>query len=245
MTPLTAVPLAASVELLHRLRTVTLRNPGQDADHLRRRLTRGAIAELDVDLRILLAEALQRHRDVGAALDTAADAARAAASLPPRDRSRLIMALAVGADLAVCAGLDEAVEACDSYLNATTYDNPPNLHRVLLAGALRAVAVYQGVDCQQGRHLLTTLSHRFPSDNARTVTTVQAGIAAMTAGCRPRRPDRPSGPPPPLPGGVLHPSLADPPGDYLAYRVRAHAADVHTCGTAPDRTLTSRPEATP
>jgi hypothetical protein len=73
------------------------------------------------------------------------------------------------------------------------------------------------------------LSHQHAGDGGSALVMVRAGISTMAQGCRPRGPDRPKGPPPPLPGGVLHPSLTAPARNYLAYRVAAQAASVHTC----------------
>lgn len=238
---------------LHRLRCVVLRNPELAVDHLRRltdpagRAVFGGVLEagdaLTIDLRILLAEsslrivpaeADQRRRNVTAALDACHQAARAAGAMEPVDWRRLTVALGVGADIAVLAGLPEAVEACDGYVVAASNCDPPDERRVVLAGGLRAVAVYHHVDCAEGRRLMATvqlLQSRQRRSSELTAAMFRRAVKAMQDGCR-RHGGYHGGArhPPSLPGGVLHPGLTAPPPEHLAHRIRARPA-AHSCGS--------------
>lgn len=228
--------------LLHRLRSVALRNPERAVEHLLQ-LTDAATVEratgpVGVDVRILLAEARQRSqppgpdprlRHVTAALDACHDAAQAAGALHPVDQNRIVIALAVAADIAVWAGLPQAVPACDSYVVAAADCDPPDESRIVFAGALRAVAIYQHVDCRAGSDLMNTARDLHPAPCTAAVKAMfNAAAYAMRHSCREGGYQRAVGHPPPLPGGLLHPTLGDPAPDHLAHRIRAHLA-AHTC----------------
>ena len=93
------------------------------------------------------------------------------------------------------------------------------------------MAVYHRRSCEEGRGLLDVLLHRFPEGLDPIAVMVLAGMSAMRAGCRPFCPEPPAEPAPPLPGGVLHCGLDNPPAGYLASRIRSHHAR-HTCAFA-------------
>lgn len=229
---------------LHRLRCVVLRNPAQAVVHLRRltesALSAGLDAGLRIDLRILLAEtslrclptgADLRLRHITAALDACHEAAEVAGAMQPVDWPRLTVALGVGADIAVWAGLSRAVDACDGYVVAATNCDPPDERRVVFAGALRAVAVYHHIDCAQGRRLMATaerieLGRSRPAERA--VAMFGAAVAAMLNGCQQPERHRVAGLPPALPGGVLDPGLDAPSPDHLAHRIAARPG-THSC----------------
>jgi hypothetical protein len=154
--------------------------------------------------------------------------------------------LGVAADLEVWDGRPSAVSACTSYFQAAVQDfqdaqeargHEPDTRRAILAGALRAVAVYHREDCNRGRHLLRVLLQRVAgSDLDPTAFMLRAALTAMQDGCRPYCQQTPVAPLPPLPGGILSADVDAPAEDYLACRIRMHEA-THTCG------FTARPAA--
>jgi hypothetical protein len=204
----------------HCLRVVALRNPARAAARLQHLLAGAGVADQGsrVDLLVLLAEVRHRMHDLAAAFD--AEAVTAAAALEPRDWPRLATALAVEADLAVCADHLQAVQACESYALALTHLEPVNPWRAWHAAALHAVAAYHRRDRHEGLRQLTTLAGQLPAPAGSVRNAVHAGIDAMRD-IRPPAP--PAGrPPPPLPGGILQPSMIWPAVDYLTYRIRLH-----------------------
>lgn len=220
-TPQTSA--AAGLTLLHRLRSVVLRNPHIGVDHLRRLTSPhgdGTAPGLDVDVRILLAEACQQDRDIQAAREAAYLAARAAAS-QPGDWRRLAMAAGVDADSAVLAGSLEAAVACDTYFSIGSGGEPTDECRAVLAAALRAVVAHHRTDCAEGYRRLSAVQgihlRRHGPRNPIAVM-ISDGLTAMQDGCR-RRCRCVVGIPPPLPGGVLHPYADIPHPNYLAYRI--------------------------
>jgi hypothetical protein len=180
------------------------------------------------ELTILTAELHLRLGRIYQALNISRDAGVVAQELPDTDPLRTI-AFGVSADIAVWDGHPDAVVASTLYARATVRWKSPEAARVVLSGALRAVALYQHADCQEGRRLIEEVILPTVADDLPEVrATLQACLEAMSEGCRPSAPRAPVAPVPAMPGGVLHPSVSSPPIDYLATRVRHHAA-VHTC----------------
>jgi hypothetical protein len=228
-----AVRLTAAQDL-ERLRTVARRNPRRCAAHLRQRITGNTApvdATVDADARILLAEVLFRCGELDPALQASASAAAAVTALNPPDLPRLITALAVETDLAVCAGHEEAVSVCDVLIGAVGASDVPSPRRNFIAYVLRMTAVYHRQDCRIARAELDRLL-RVVADDSPYAVVLAEGLDAMRDGCFAPRPASNVGPPPPLPGGVLHPHLDRPAAGFLAYRVRRQQG-AHHCASAP------------
>lgn len=231
---------------LARLRDTIRHEPDQADGHVRRQLASACDAGFRCDLMILLAETYQQQDKARVALDAIVDAAAAAGVLLVAGGQRPTVALGVAADLEVWDGQHDAVPACTSYYQAAVRDfqdaqeihgGAPDERRAVLAGALRAVAVYHREDCDRGRRLLSVLLKRVADDDLDpTAFMLRAGLTAMDDGCRPYCQQAPVTPVPPLPGGILNADLDAPAEDYLASRIRKHPA-THTCG------LTARPAA--
>lgn len=226
---------------LQLLRMVTLRNPLKAAARLSDLLnTAGQLPAPDVvtaDRALLLAEAWQRGGRTDEAIDACRNAANAAGALQPQDWPRVITALMVGADLAVCAGDGHAIEACDSAVNAFTYLSQPDPRRLLIASGLRAVAVYHRQDCEQGLRDLAALKSQVPEGHPHGAV-LAAASNAMRGGCPPGRHHRPAGPPPPLSGAILQPQLEAISTALLSFRVlcwpgKHHHAPAHRQADTP------------
>jgi hypothetical protein len=204
---------------LQLLRMVALRNPLKAAARLSDLLhTAGQqpTSKVTADRVLLLAEAWHRGGRIGEAISACREAA--AAALQPQDWPRVVTALMVGADLAVCDGQDHAVEACDSAVNAFTYLSQPDRWRLLIASGLRAVAVYHRLDCEQGQRDLAALTSQVPAGHPLGAA-LAAASDAMRGGCTPGQHHRPVGPPPPLAGAILQPHLETISTSLLTYRV--------------------------
>ncbi|GAB1646840.1 hypothetical protein [Krasilnikovia sp. MM14-A1259] len=219
---------------LSHLRVAILAGNPQAGDLVRRDLTdNGITPAARVDRHLLLTETHQRQgriADARLALGEASAAADAF-NLPAGDPCRTAL-FAIRADLAVWDGHVEAVQVCTRYAEQAR-DLAQDLLRLAHATALRSVAIYHRDSCAEARRLLGILHERAIAAAAPTealtvlAPMIERGLSAMAEGCRPGA-ARPPGPVPPLPGGVLKPSVADPDPDYLASRVRQHPAR-HTC----------------
>ena len=222
---MTTASLLAAVQVVHRYRVLARRNPARTAAHLRQHLTLHPSAHdplLDVDLRLLLAEIRLRLRDPAAAVNDGGAAADAAARLDPVNWPRLIIAFAVGADVAVCAGHPQAMAACDGHLAALVAAGQVDPRRTALGHALKAVAVYHHASCGQGLQQLEELNAVMPAGSP-YATMLRFGFTAMRDRCGTRAHVPFAGPVPSLPGGVLTPSLDHPAEDFLSVRVNAPA----------------------
>jgi hypothetical protein len=220
------------------LRHLVMHDPAEGVRAVRRAVRAHASGVRHVNLTILLAEAYQRHGQLAEAVRAGYDAAVAAR---PYDLRHHVIALGIGADLAICDRRPTAVQACTTFFQATTQQPQPDLLRVILAGALRAVAIYQHQSCREAHHQLQVLAARTPADNA-AAATLDAGLAAMDAGCVPGCVPPPVGPLPPLPGAVLDPDVTAADVGVFARRVRLHPA-LHTPASSPPQTSNQRLEA--
>lgn len=209
---------------------VVWEDPGRGVQRLREVL-RGGVLDLAfrADLLILLAEALQRQGSLAEARKAQHAALRTITELQPSDRRRLIMAVGAGADLAVCDRRLDAVPVCTEYLTEVVHDPSPDAQQVMLAGALRAVAIYHASSCKDGRRLLRILHQRVPADSVMGAV-LAAGVTAMEAGCQQGCAALVRDLLPPWPGAVLSPS-GEPEAACLARRIALHPA-VHTCALA-------------
>jgi hypothetical protein len=215
---------------LVQLRSSIMHDPEQAIGLVRDQLARGGIdAGSRVELLILLAETCQWRGRVRDAVTAISAAAEVCAPLSDTDPRRTLL-LGIGADLAVWDCHAGAVQASTAYVTAAVHETQPQLIRVVVAGALRASAVYHLTDCTEGRRILATLLQRLP-DSGPATAMVRAGIVAMRDGCRPFCQLAPVDPAPPMPGGVLCLALDWLHEDYIASRVRRHPA-AHTCGFA-------------
>jgi hypothetical protein len=204
----------SAVRLLHNL----LRTRGQ-----------GESAQ-DVDVLILLAEALLRCRDTAAAVRAAGHAVRAAERLYPVDGRRRLCAYGVAADITLYAGRP-AVAVYDDYLHelATTGAGASDTLRTVYARAGHAVATWRENSSAYGLRLLADLCERSRDEQGShhvvTVTLARA-LTAMRLGCgrcHSPTPERSAAhrdlPPAPLPGGILQPDLIEADRAYLTSRV--------------------------
>jgi hypothetical protein len=209
------------------LRYVCARNPARVAAHLSGLVEDriGAAQGLGkVDLLLLLAEAQQARTAPADAVAACEAAGQAVAEFEPLDWPRLTAVLGVSADVAVWAGRPDAVDACESYLEAAARSETADARRPRLAAALSAVAVFHHRDCAQGLRLLTQLLEHALAGSPLAVA-IDTALTAMREDCRGTKPP-PAGRLPPAPGGVLQPSL-DPSRDWLASRVRARRGKHH------------------
>jgi len=215
---MTQIPVRAEQPpLVLALRLAALRDPAATAARIVGSLTkpRAAAPPLRTDLQVLLAEVLHQCGERDTAINAAAMAAETAATITPLDWPRLFTTLLVGADLALCAGHPNAVDACASACNAVTNLVDPEQERATIAHALHAVAVHHHLDRAQGRQQLSFLRKSVPTGSL-VEQTVIAGLAAMHTG----RAGLGHGLPVPLPSGVLQPHLDVPTIGWLADRVR-------------------------
>ena len=189
-----------------------------------------AVSAQDVDVMILLAEALLRCRDTAAALQAAGHAVHAAESLHPADGRRRLYAYGVAADITLYARRP-AVAVYDQYLHqlATTGEGAGGTLRTVYARAGHAVATWRETSSALGLRLFADLCewsrHEQGSHHAVTLalgqvlTTMRLGCGA----CRSRTPGRTAShhgvPPAPLPGGILQPDLLEADRAYLTCRV--------------------------
>ncbi|WP_203833976.1 hypothetical protein [Actinoplanes campanulatus] len=233
---MTATPLAAPPSTTPIAPAVPHTTAVDELRHLIRADPRGAVLTLqhgsDLDpavTLILLAEAYQRLGEHREALTVAE---QAVAAVSRADIHRLVAARAVLAGIACRIGGRAAVTPCDDYaLLAARHGEPA---RVLLAGAVYAVATYNGSDGAQGRLGLYRLhqlaQHR---DHCRhpVPATILTAYTAMNYICRHRRhPDKIPTPEAVLPGGLLDTDLTRVTPAALALLVRGTAV-THRCST--------------
>lgn len=214
------------------LRAVVLRAPEQAVSQIHRRIADCDVASVRFDLIVLLAETYQRLNRIQVALAAGSNVALAAELLPAGDPRRVV-ARGVSADLTVWAGDSAAIEACSGYTRAAAGATKPDMRRIMLGGALRAVTVYHQVDCQRGRRILHRLLDRIQDALDSKAVMIEKGYAAMLDGCRPTCQPALSDPLPPIPGGLLCPGLDRPDVQYIADRVRRYPVRRHTCDRRP------------
>lgn len=206
-------PEGATVDAL---RAAILRAPEQAVSQAHHLIAGCNVAAVRFDLLVvLLAETYQRLNRVEIALAAGSDAALAAKLLPVED-ARRVVARGVSADLSVWAGGGAAIETCTGYTRAAAGTPEPDMRRVMLAGALRAVAVYHRVDCHRGRRILRRLQDRVAGAPEPRPVVIEQGYAAMLDGCRPICQPALADPLPPLPGGLLCPELVRLEPQYIA-----------------------------
>lgn len=181
------------------------------------------------DLELLLAEVLLRAGRLAEAIDAIHEAAQSAADETPPDLERLAMALLIGADIALCAGHHDTVDACTAAVNLLTVrDDQP---RLLHARARHAVAIGHR-NPNLGKQELDALIQ--PSTPQPIAVMLAAARKAMDNPGRLSAQYRTLTMPPPLSGGMFQPEVDRPDPEELAYRVHFYsirAADVE--GGAP------------
>ena len=171
-----------------------------------------------VDCQVLLTE-LHGHTGALTAAAAARDrAAEVTSRLDPPDPLRAVVVLAIGADLALRAGDATTLRACFGYMRASGKLPPAvaDLNRLVIAGALMAVAEYQHEGCMAALNRigkLTTLAPEGP-----LAAMIAAARTAMLDGCQHASPLAPQ-PTPALPGGVWQPRCDQPDPAAIAARV--------------------------
>jgi hypothetical protein len=220
-------------------RSIILREPDAGLNQLHRHLTQHAQLTHDlVYLWILLAETAQRlgrWREALHALDSAAE--RELSNALP-GRHRLLRAVGVGADIAICTADADSLQACTNYFTELQQSHDSELADIAVSGCLRAVAAYQRLSCADGLRQLRILQavlQKEPTGHAILLDSIDAGITAMNNGCLIGCVPAPATALPPLPGAVLAPDLTRPDPRWLAFRVELHPP-THTCplGPAPE-----------
>jgi hypothetical protein len=231
---------------LDQLRALVREDPTAGLDALRRHLDHSAdpVGGNRVDLRLVLAETWQRLGEWREALHAADFAAELATSGESPDRWRLLAAVGIGADVAVCTRDRYALDACQGYYAELQEEPQEDLAHSAIGAALRALAIYQRRGCDEGRQklrILHTVLQREAPRYDELLDSVRLGMAAMDDGCAIGCVPAPPGPLPPLPGGVLAPDPGRPDPDWLARRVALHEP-THTCavGTFPATTSAVR-----
>lgn len=170
------------------------------------------------DLELLLAEVLLRAGRLGGAIDAIREAAQSAADETPPDLERLAIALLIGADIALCAGHQNAVNACTAAVNLLTVrDDQP---RLLHARARHAVAVSHH-NPNLGKQELDSLIQ--PSTPQPIAVMLAVARKAMDTPGRTGAQYRTITMPPPLSGGMFQPETDRPDPEELAYRVHLYS----------------------
>lgn len=151
---------------------------------------------------------------------TAADGAVEALTVVTADpyRHMLLPAMAVMIDISCWVGDPSTVEGCEDYRHAAATSGDED--RVLLADALRAVALYQQRGCDQGRHLLDRVIHRCEQrGNAATLSMLTETRSVMVRACEVGEDRIDMVAWAPVPGGVLCPCARAPWRSYLTSRL--------------------------
>ncbi|GAA0490692.1 hypothetical protein Ade02nite_23620 [Paractinoplanes deccanensis] len=165
-----------------------------------------------LDLSILRVE-LSSYVDLEVALDDCtAVAERAMEMQPAADHGRVLVLLAVSADVNLryhdSKGRphpNAVLNACYSYRRACAHNDPTaNLSRFVLAAALMAIAEYHHTDCGKGRQQLAGLFEKVPGNSAAAVM-LRAAKSAMDDRCRRPKALPIDGPIPALFGGAMEP----------------------------------------
>ncbi|GIF16293.1 hypothetical protein [Actinoplanes teichomyceticus] len=177
----------------------------------------------------VLAEAYLRVDAAEAAFDAVDDAidlvSGPAGAVTDDVRTALVPVAAVWADLGVYIGDEDAEARCHVY--ARLAERVDDERRLLLAGAIRAIAVYHHADGERGRRWLERVLTRYQQIAGHTdagIRMLTSGLAAMDDGLT-RGEYRPGSREAfriPVPGGMVQPDVAAPPHHYLASRVRLH-----------------------
>ena len=174
-----------------------------------------------MDYQVLLAELHGHTGELPAATSARDLAADTAARLDPPDLRRMLTVLAVSADLALRAGESTALTSCYSYMRdcAKVSEAFADVNRLIIAGALMAVAEYQHQDCGRGRDRVDKLIAA--AAHGPLARMLGATATAMRDGCRHKTPP-PQQAAPPLPGVILQPRCDRPDEAALAARVGWH-----------------------
>jgi hypothetical protein len=177
------------------------------------------------DIQILLAETYQQ---LGQHQVAHTVAGQAVAGISRADLPRLLAGHAVLADLACRLGGTTAVTSCHNY--ARLGARQPDPTRILLAGAVYAVASYNYLACVDGGTRLARLLQLSEQRQHRTHPVAVAILHAYTTMnyiCRHRRHPHP-GNPAALPGGLLTPDLTELAPTALSHLLR-HNTITHRC----------------
>jgi hypothetical protein len=228
-------PADPSTKALERLRAAIMRGDPRADDLVKVEIVK-VRSGTRIPLYLLLAEAFQWLDEIEAALESVAIAVVEAAALPA-DHPHRIAVLAVNADLTVWAGHSDAVQASTVYVEFAR-DIAQDMVLLTIAGALRAVALFHQVSCDEGRDkLLVALKNMCgdadpEEDTDPLVVILREGYKAMQDCCRFSVLPPPELGPLPMPGGMLNHEV-DPEPTYpvpsaLATRVRRHLP-AHTC----------------
>jgi hypothetical protein len=178
-----------------------------------------------VEFWLLLAELYAIFGDLIQARARCARAVFEMNRLAEPDAQLVLACLAVAADIAVQSGDGTAPTACFAYMRQTAHDaTSSDPSRLVLAGALMAIAEYHQQDCATAKTRLDTLMQRAPDGPLGRM--LAAAAAAMEHGCA-YPGGRERGPVKPFPGVILQPLGELPDEDALADRVRQHPG-VHT-----------------
>jgi hypothetical protein len=199
------------------LRVLAVTNPAGAAERIRRILATvhaTMTGDVDLDLRLLLAEALNRQHDHTGALHAANRAVHATTVRRPFDSARKTIGFGIVADAAVCLGLPDAAAACHRYRNQILAHDA-NPHRLLVADALTAITTYRG----QAWRALHQLQATHPAAAGGPAAAMLRQAVTATASRPGGRGRHASDPMAPLPGAILSPDPARPDPDYLIHRI--------------------------